>query len=200
MLMRKRTIRTVSAVLVFLFVGGGGRVRSVCAAAEAREEKILEDIRADTAKISLQQKELKDKLRAAETSLSKVENSHEVLKQENRKLAQDLAVLKKIMRDSDGKAGERVSGKDQFYKQAESFILEGDFIRAIEALEKSVSLNPRNAEAQYRLGILYMHARGDERKGAYHLRRFLSLSRDPERKAEAKYLLRILSNDADRTH
>jgi tetratricopeptide (TPR) repeat protein len=174
-------------------------MRPAHAAVEDRQEKKMEQVRQDTENISLQQKELKEDLHILESAILNFAKGHEALKQENQKLAQDVASLKNKMPARDaGKHGSPEA--EEYYGQGEQFVREGDFTKAIEAFEKSLRSNPHNAEAHYRLGILYQHARDDERKAVYHLKRFLRMTSDPDKKAEARYLLRMFNNDADRTH
>ncbi|MDD2752182.1 MAG: tetratricopeptide repeat protein [Candidatus Omnitrophica bacterium] len=71
------------------------------------------------------------------------------------------------------------------------------FEQAIDVYEKSLKLDPNNAEVNYRLGLLYKHTRDDPKKAVVYFKKYLQLSPQAKNKKEVEYLIESLSRGSD---
>ena len=157
---------------------------------EKKQNESIPGLSRDMKDLSAQQKDLNKKLSDFQSELANLSKQNELLKQENRKLTLELGSIKKVLPVS--KNGNTEPGDARsYYQQAEADMKANNLEQAIGGFEKSLSLDPRNAQAHYNLGLLYEHARNNRRESIYHLKKYLQLSNDPEKKEEVIYLIRM---------
>lgn len=63
---------------------------------------------------------------------------------------------------------------------------------AINAFEKSLALNPLNAQAHAHLGLLYKHVQNDPEKASQHLQAYLQLNPNADDRQELEALIALL--------
>jgi tetratricopeptide (TPR) repeat protein len=111
--------------------------------------------------------------------LAAAERKNADLKSKNEKLTQQDTSLKKKFSVLYQKLGTA-------YTEAKLFDL------AIEAYNKSLDMDPYNAEVHYNLGILYKHRRDNNDLAKFHLKKYLELKPDAENKKEVEYFIKML--------
>jgi TolA-binding protein len=78
------------------------------------------------------------------------------------------------------------------FNQAVKYFNAGDILGAIPAFESAVAKNPKMADAYYHLGVCYLH-RGDRRKAAETLERYLEITAEGRYAEQARSTLKTLS-------
>ncbi|MFA5096216.1 MAG: tetratricopeptide repeat protein, partial [Candidatus Omnitrophota bacterium] len=88
-------------------------------------------------------------------AVDNLNRERQILKDANRQLKED---LKKEKTENTKEKAELYQQLGTAYTKAKLFSL------AIDAYNKALSINPRNAEAHYNLGLLYRHSKNNSRK------------------------------------
>ena len=68
-----------------------------------------------------------------------------------------------------------------------------EFAQAIDFYSQSLSFDPQNSEAHYRLGLLYERKEEDVKKSIFHLKRYLALDPKTTKRQEVEYMINMLS-------
>jgi len=66
--------------------------------------------------------------------------------------------------------------------------------QAVDAYEKSLAIRPDDAEVNYNIGLLYKQCKKDPKRAAYHLKRFVDLTPDKQKREDVRYLIDIINN------
>ena len=80
-----------------------------------------------------------------------------------------------------------------YYELGNAYMQANMFDPAIDAFAKSLKFKPGNADAHYKLGLLYKHTQDAPQKSVYHLKNYLKLSPEAKNKKEVDYLIEMLS-------
>lgn len=118
--------------------------------------------------------------------LDKLIKERESLKNENGKLSNDIAALKDTAKKEKAELYEELGTA---YTQAKLYD------NAIEAYEKSLAFNRRNADVYYYLGLLYKHSNNNDKKAIYNLKQYLNYKPLAKNKDEIKYLIEMLKDE-----
>ncbi|MDD4908675.1 MAG: tetratricopeptide repeat protein [Candidatus Omnitrophica bacterium] len=117
-------------------------------------------------------------------AVDNLNRERQILKDANRQLKED---LKK------GKT-ENTKEKAELYQQlGTAYTKAGLFSLAIDAYNKALSINPRNAETHYNLGLLYRHSKNNSRKAIQHLKKYLQLNPDASNRKDVEYIIKMLA-------
>jgi tetratricopeptide (TPR) repeat protein len=78
-------------------------------------------------------------------------------------------------------------------KSGDAFMRAGLTDEAIEAFNNAIRLNPRNAEAHYKLGFLYKRSMNNNSMAVYHFKKYLALDPKSKSRKEIEYIIQMLS-------
>jgi tetratricopeptide (TPR) repeat protein len=67
------------------------------------------------------------------------------------------------------------------------------FDLAINYYDNSLKLDPRSADAHYKLGLIYKYSRDNNKKALYHFKKYLELTPNAKNRKEVEYLVDMLS-------
>lgn len=67
------------------------------------------------------------------------------------------------------------------------------FDLAINYYDNSLKLDPRSADAHYKLGLIYKYSRDNTKKALYHFKKYLELTPNAKNRKEVEYLVDMLS-------
>jgi tetratricopeptide (TPR) repeat protein len=117
-------------------------------------------------------------------AVDNLNRERQILKDANRQLKEDLKKEK----------AENTKEKAELYLQlGTAYTKAGLFSLAIDAYNKALSINPRNAEAHYNLGLLYRHSKNNSRKAIQHLKKYLQLNPDASNRKDVEYIIKMLA-------
>ena len=117
-------------------------------------------------------------------AVDNLNRERQILKDANQQLKDD---LKKERAGHDAEKAELYQELGTAYTKAELFSL------AIDAYNKALAINGRNAEVHYNLGLLYRHSKNNSRKAIQHLKKYLQLSPDAYNRKDVEYIIKMLS-------
>jgi tetratricopeptide (TPR) repeat protein len=95
--------------------------------------------------------------------------------------------LNKERADNEAEKAELYQQLGTAYTKAELFSL------AIDAYNKALAINGRNAEVHYNLGLLYRHSKNNSKKAIQHLKKYLQLNPDASNRKDVEYIIKMLS-------
>ncbi|MFH1442361.1 MAG: tetratricopeptide repeat protein [Candidatus Omnitrophota bacterium] len=118
--------------------------------------------------------------------LDKLIKERKFLKNENGQLSNDIARLKDTVKKEEAQLYEELGTA---YTQAKLYD------DAIEAYEKSLSFDRRNADVYYYLGLLYKHSKNNDKKAISNLKQYLKYKPGAKNRDEIKYLIDMLKDE-----
>lgn len=125
-------------------------------------------------------------LKEENAKLKKAHNSSlnsQSLEKMNQQLQQEKVLLAEATRKKEAALYEELGA---VYVQAKLYD------NAIDTYVKVVKLDPKNAEVNYNLGLLYKHSQSDNKKALYHFKKYLQLNPKAKNKKEVEYLIKML--------
>lgn len=136
---------------------------------EELEGKLKEALKA-SAKNESDLKRLKEKLQELDQKVAKGKPvDDEKIIQERRQLVEKIKSMEKTLQEERG---------TYHYNLAVAYTKANLNDEAIAAYEKSLELNPNNADAHYNLGLLYEKFKGDPDTATFHYNKYLELKPD----------------------
>jgi tetratricopeptide (TPR) repeat protein len=170
--------------------------KALCADEPTKEQlqKTLTEAKTYNAQLEAKAKELHIKCSDLEQQLKNssgmgkaVDNlrrEREILKDANQQLKDD---LNKERADNEAEKADLYQQLGTAYTKAELFSL------AIDAYNKALAINGRNAEVHYNLGLLYRHSKNNSKKAIQHLKKYLQLNPDASNRKDVEYIIKMLS-------
>lgn len=147
--------------------------------------KTVNGLKKENAKLKSLNSALEAKQRAKSSGIptNNLSVGRQALEKMNQQLQQDKVIMAEDMRKKEAALYEELGTA---YVQAKLYD------NAIDAYAKTITLDPENAEVNYNLGLLYKHSRSDDKKAAYHLKKYLQLNPKAKNKKEVEYLIKML--------
>lgn len=175
-----------------------GRLLAAGVDVDKELRKKLDELRHDNAK-------LVGELYLQRGSLAKLEKSNLELKKQLEQGTREAAARAgkkrkggKAKPASSGDKNDEVTpaGEVILYKELGSGYLQSrQFDQAINAFEKVLSLDAKDAGACYNLGLLYKHHRNDSAKAVVYLKRYITLAPLAKNRADVDFLIRMLESE-----
>ena len=183
--------------LIFIFFGQGV-LFAAAADTDKQLRKKIDDLRHDNAK-------LVGELYLQRGSLAKLERSNLEFKKQLEQLTRDAASrAEKKRKERKTKPASSVNdnaevtaaGEVILYKElGNGYLQSRQFDQAIGAFEKALSVDAKDADACYNLGLLYKHHRNDPAKAITYLKRYIALTPLAQNRADVEYLIRMLESE-----
>jgi len=125
----------------------------------------------------------KEDARSLGSTVEYLNRERQALKKMNEQLQQNMLLAEENMRKEKAALYEELGTA---YIQSKLYDL------AIDTYEKSINLNPENAELHYNLGLLYKHSQSNSKKSLYHFKKYLQLDPKAKNKKEVEYIIEML--------
>lgn len=128
-------------------------------------------------------RQAKDDTKSLGSMVEYLNKDRQALKKMNEQLRQDMTALEENTRREKAASYEELG---TVCIQAKLYDL------SIDAYEKSIKLNPNNAEVCYNLGLLYKYSQNDKKKAVYNFKKYLQLNPKAKNKEEVKYFIEMI--------
>ena len=150
-------------------------------------KKYIAQLEAKAKELHLKYTDLEQQLKNSSGMGKAVDNlsrERQILKDANQQIKDE---LKKERSANEAEKAELYQQLGTAYTKAELFSL------AIDAYNKSLAMNARNAEVHYNLGLLYRHSKNNSKKAIQHLKKYLQLNPDASNRKDVEYIIKMLS-------
>jgi len=158
------------------------------------DKKKLQDINARLEKINTQ---LEAKAKAFFLQVKDIEQAKEQIRQLSGVLNTFTTERSALLKDIEQKKAEiarLMRENTALYATAGDALMRvGLTDEAVEAYNNVLRLDPRNAQAHYKLGFLYRRSMNNNNRAAYHFKKYLSLEPKAKNRKEVEYLIQMLS-------
>lgn len=156
----------------------------------------LEDASAKLAKINTQ---LESKAKKLFLEAKDRQELQEQVKELNKAVdilsKERIIMAKNIERLQNNAADLKLENASLYAKAGDAYMQAGLTDDGIKSFNDALRLNPKNADAHYKLGFLYKRSINNNLKAVYHFKNYLALEPNAKNRKEVEYLIQLLSQD-----